>query len=65
MKSGQLIAYNMRNISLEKLDTKCCGETITKPFSKKSKLSISLDQQSKVLYSLFLLHAKLRAIEIY
>ena len=65
MKSGQLIAYNMRNIFLEKLHTKCCGETITKPFSKKSKLSISLDQQSKVLYSLFLLHAKLRAIEIY
>ena len=34
-------------------------------FSKKSKLSISLDQQSKVLYSLSLLYAKLRTIEIY
>ena len=35
------------------------------PFLKKSKLSISLNQYSKVLYSLFLLYAKLRAIEIY
>ena len=34
-----------------------------RPFSKKSKLSI-LDQQSKVLYSFFLLHAKFRAIEM-
>ena len=31
-------------------------------FQKKKKLSISPDQQAKVLYSLFLLYAKLRAI---
>ena len=35
------------------------------PFLKKSKFSISLDQQSTVLYSLFLLYAKLWTIKIY
>ena len=35
-KFGQIIEYNMRNIFLE--------ETIPRPFIKKSKLSISLDQ---------------------
>ena len=61
---GQLIEYNMRNIFLEKSYTKCGGETSARPFSEKLKLSISLDQ-SKVLYSLLLSYAKLRAIEIY
>ena len=42
MKFGPLIEYNMRNIFLEKSYTKCGGETITRPFSKKSKLSICL-----------------------
>ena len=65
MKYGQLIEYNMRNISLEKSYTKCGRETSPRPFSEKFKLSISLDQYSKVLYSLFLLSVKLRAIEIY
>ena len=64
MKFGELIEYNMRNIFLEKLYTKCGRETIPRPFSKKSKLSISLDQYSKILYILFLLFAKLRTIEI-
>ena len=64
-KFGQLIEYNMRNIFLEKSYTKSGGETIPRPFSKKSKLSISLDQQSKVLHSLFLSYAKLRGLEIY
>ena len=44
MKFGQLIEYNMRNIFLEKSYTKCGGETSTRPFSEKLKLSISLDQ---------------------
>ena len=44
MKFGQFIEYNMRNIFLEKSLRKCCGETITRSFFKKSKLSISLDQ---------------------
>ena len=40
----QLTEYNMRNIFVEKSYTKRGGETIPRPFSKKSKLSISLDQ---------------------
>ena len=44
MKFGQLIEYNMRNIFVEKSYTKCAGETIPRPLSKKSKLSVSLDQ---------------------
>ena len=55
----------MRNIILEKSNKKCGGETSPRPFSGKLKLSISLDQKSKVLYSLFSLYPKLRAIEIY
>ena len=44
MKFGQLIGYNMKNIFLEKLDTKCDEETSSRPFSEKLILSISLDQ---------------------
>ena len=44
MKFGQLIEHNMRNIFVEKSYKKCAGETIPRPLSKKSKLSISLDQ---------------------
>ena len=44
MKFSQLIEYNMRNTFLEKLYTKCDWETIPRPFSIKTKLSISLDQ---------------------
>ena len=44
MKFVQLIEYNMRNPSAEKSYTKCGGETIPRPFSKKSKLNISLYQ---------------------
>ena len=55
---GQLIEHNMRNIFLEKSYTKFGGETSPKAFFKKSQLNISLDQESKVLYSLFLLHVQ-------
>ena len=41
MKFGQLKEYN---IFIGKSYTKCGGETIPRPFSKISKLSISLDQ---------------------
>ena len=44
MKFGHIIEYNMRNIFLEKSYTQDGRETIYRPFSKKSKLSISLDQ---------------------
>ena len=53
MKFGQLIEYNTGNIFVKKSYPKCGEETILGPFSKKSKLSKSLDQYSKVLYSLF------------
>ena len=50
LKFGLLIEYNMRNILLEKLYTKYVGEDSSWPFYlKKSKFSISLDQQSKML----------------
>ena len=65
MKFGQLTDYDMRNIFLEKSYTKYGGETSPRPFSEKLELSISLDQYSKLLYNLFLLYAKLRAIEIH
>ena len=44
MRFAQLIEYNTRNIFVEKSYTKCAGENILRPLSKKSKLSISLDQ---------------------
>ena len=45
MKFGQLIEYEMRNIFLKEK----CGEASPRPFYKKSKLSISLDQHSEML----------------
>ena len=64
MKYGQLPEYN-RNIFVEKSYTNFGGETNPRPFSKKLKLTTSLDQQPKVLYNLFILNAKLRVVEIY
>ena len=64
MKFGQLIDYNMKKIFVEILCTKYAGETIPRPLSKISKLSIALDQWFKVFNSLLLLYANLRAIEI-
>ena len=43
MEFDMLIEHKMRNIFLEKSYTKFVGETIRRPFSKKQKLSISLD----------------------
>ena len=43
-KFGRLIECNMRKIFLEKSYTKCDGETSSRHFSEKLKLSISLDQ---------------------
>ena len=62
VKFGQLKEYNMRKILPEKSYSKYGRETSPKPFSKKS---TSLDQWSKVLNSLFILYAKLKAIEVY
>ena len=66
MKFGQLTEYNMKNIFFEKSHTKYGGETIPRPFPKKSKLSISGSTVNslKVSYSLFLLYTNLKAIKI-
>ena len=61
---SQLIEHNMTNIFLDKSYIKCDEESIPRPFSKNSKLSISLDLYPKVLLGLFLLFAELRVIEI-
>ena len=53
----------MRKFFLEKSYTKYGAETSPRPFSEKLKLSISQDQQSKILYSLFSLYGKVSAIE--
>ena len=58
MKHGQSIEYNMRNIFLKKSRTKCGREISPRPFSEKPKLIMSLDQQTKVLSSLFLKNKK-------
>ena len=55
MKFGQLIEHNKRNIFLEKYFTKWAEVTSPRGFTKKSKLTTSLNQRSKILYSLFLL----------
>ena len=43
----------MSNIILDKSYTKCGAETSPRPFSRKSRLSISLNQQSRHLYNLY------------
>ena len=67
MKFSQFREYNVKNIFLEKSCTKCPGETVPRPISKKIKIlyiygSIIL---YKILGSLFLMYAKLRAINLY
>ena len=44
IKLGYVIEYNTRNIFLEKSYSKQGGEAIPRPFSGKSKLTISLHQ---------------------
>ena len=45
--------YYTRNIFLEKSYAKCDGESNFRPFSKKSKLSISLNLMPEISYSFF------------
>ena len=52
IKFGQLIEYEMKNIFLEESYRKCGGEASSRPFYKKSKLKISLNQQSEILHLL-------------
>ena len=46
----------MKNLFLERSYKKCGGEPRPRPFHKKSKLSICLDQQSEMLYSFFIVY---------
>ena len=57
-KFGQLIEYDTKNIFFKKSYKKCGAEISPKRFSKKSKLRISLNQQSAPLYYLFLLYVQ-------
>ena len=66
MKTGQLLEYNLINIFLENHTQNVVEEPFPDPFLKKSKLSIFLDQYSKVLYVyiyIYFLFGKLRTIE--
>ena len=60
MKFCQLIECNTRNTFLEKPYTKHGGETSSRPFSRKPKFSISLDQQSEISHCLLLLHVQVK-----
>ena len=65
MKFDPFIEYNMTNMFLEKSYAKYDEETSPRLFLETLKLSISLEQQSNVLYSLLLLYGKFRVIKIY
>ena len=58
MKFAQLITNKLKKVFLEKSYTKCGGEASPRPFYNKSKLSMSIDQQSEMLSGLFLLYAQ-------
>ena len=49
MKFGQLMEYNLKFFAQNMVE-----KLVPDPFLKKAKLSISLDQQSKVSYNLFI-----------
>ena len=53
MKFGRLTECNLRKIYLKKSYTKCGEDTSPRPLPEKLKLSISMDQESKALYSFF------------
>ena len=52
----------MRNVFLKKSYTNILEKASTKPFYKKPKLTISLDQQPEKLFGLFLLFEQ---VEVY
>ena len=60
MKFGQLIKYNMRKIFLEKSYSKRGRENSPRPFSKKSKLSIFLDDLIVLIKSFYYMTKKSR-----
>ena len=56
MNFGLLIEYNLRNIFLEKLCTTYGREASPRSLYKKSKFNVSADQQSEMLWNLYLLY---------
>ena len=58
IKFDNSIVYNMLNLFLEKLYTKCDRKATPRPFYRDTKFSISLDHQPEMLWSLFLLYVK-------
>ena len=65
MKFGQLLKYNMKNIFLEKLYPKCVEEVSLRFFHKKSKLTISLDQQSENVINFILVECPIWVLPKY
>ena len=63
MKMDQLIEYVIRNIFPEKSYIKYGGEASPRPFYKKSKSSISLNQQTGMLQNLFLLYVQVKVYQ--
>ena len=57
------VFIDMRNIFLEKSYTNSGGEGSPRPFYKETKLSISLDQQSEMLKSLFSLYVQVKVYQ--
>ena len=51
MKFCQSMKYNMRNVFVGKSYGNCGGEASPRPFYKKSQMSISVNQQSEMLWS--------------
>ena len=64
MKFGQLIEHNIRNIFVKNYTQNAIEILFPVPFLKKTKLSISMDQYSKVLFSLFLLYANQNILKL-
>ena len=60
MKFGQLIENYMKDIFHEEAYTKYGGETSRRSFSKKLKLSVTLDQQAGILYSMLFLYNQVK-----
>ena len=65
MEFSQGIDCHTKNIIFEKSSTKCGAETSSKLFLEKLKMSISLDQQCEVSYSLFLLYVQVNKYKTY
>ena len=65
MKFAQLIEYNMRNIFLEKSTQNVVEKLFSGPSIKNKNWAYLWINSLKVLYSLFIMYAKLWNIETY